>query len=344
VLFELIAKESMSKRLQNLAQLLCCSVVFAAGTVAAVEANGDGAIGARGVVGCDAAPKVVKRLIIEKPGVYENYLVDGEWGDSTLVKIVADNVTLRRCEIRNGKHNAINVAGKNVVIESCKIHHLLAGSFKDQKDAHGITGCPQQLTIRNCDIGLTSGDSIQFDPGRGPWNDVLIENCSLWTGPLAEDAGEFKKGETPGENGVDTKQRATNARSKLTIRNCLLYGWKPPGQISNMAALNLKNHIEARVENCVFRDNEICLRVRGGTGNYGGALVSIESCAAYDSFVAIRAEDQIVDLKINRFGIGDGIKRKLQSAGGGTGTGYEYTAEFKPPAVTEALKEGLGSK
>jgi hypothetical protein len=40
------------------------------------------------------------------------------------------------------------------------------------------------LVIRNCDIGLVSGDSVQFDPDRGVWDDVLVENCTLWTGPL----------------------------------------------------------------------------------------------------------------------------------------------------------------
>jgi hypothetical protein len=32
--------------------------------------------------------------------VFENILVDGQWSDRTLVKIVANDVTLRHCEIR----------------------------------------------------------------------------------------------------------------------------------------------------------------------------------------------------------------------------------------------------
>ena len=110
----------------------------------------------------------VQRLSITKPGVYENILVDGEWADGTLVKITADGVTLRNCEIRNGTHNAVTVYARDVVIESCKIHHALSGTYAEQHDAHGITGRPTNLTIRNCDIGLTSGDAIQFDPGRAP--------------------------------------------------------------------------------------------------------------------------------------------------------------------------------
>lgn len=299
------------------------------------------AIGAPENIGCRDNPQRVERLSIKTPGVYENILVDGGWGDSTLVKITADDVTLRNCEIRHGKHNAVLVTGKRVVIESCKIHHALSGTYREQRDAHGITGNPIGLTIRNCDIGLVSGDAIQFDPGRSPWDDVLVENCTLWTGPLPADAAGFKRGERPGENAIDTKQRASNPRSKLTIRNCLFHGWNQPSQISNMAALNLKNHIQAKVENCLFCDNEICFRLRGGGGDYGGATVTVENCAVFDSQVAVRAEGVIRDLKITRLGIGKGVDRKQVLAGGGIGSGYEYSGEFAPGEFEQLRQEGI---
>lgn len=296
--------------------------------------------GTQGPIGCGANPKIVKRLVIDKPGVYENYLIDGEWADSTLVKINADNVTLKNCEIRHGTHNAVTVYAKNITIESCKIHHVLSGTFNEQHDAHGITGRPQGLVIRNCDIGLTSGDSIQFDPGRGEWDNVLIEHCTLWTGPLPADAAGFKKGERPGENAVDTKQQTSHPRSKLTIRACLLRGWNQPGQIGNMAALNLKNHVQATVQNCIFRDNEICFRIRGGGGELGGAQVSIENCAVYDSAYALRLEDRPENLKVNRLGIGHGIQQKLRVAGGGSAADYR-NLDFNDAPDYEKAKEGF---
>jgi hypothetical protein len=200
------------------------------------------------------------------------------------------------------------------------------------------------LTIRNCDIGLTSGDAIQFDPGRGPWGEVQIENCTLWTGPLDADAAGFKRGERPGENAVDTKQAIANVRSQMTIRNCILAGWNQPGQISNMAALNLKNHVQVDVENCMFRDNEICFRVRGGTEEYGGALVTIKNCAVYDSQVAVRTENNIRDLKIWRLGIDPNVRQKLVSAGGGAGQGYENVGEYNAPPIEDALRNGLAPR
>jgi hypothetical protein len=314
--------------------------ICVSGLAARPAAAGD-VIGVNAPVGCVANPKVTDRLSISSPGVYENILVDGRWTASTLVKITADNVTLRHCEIRNGRHNAVLVASKNVVIESCKIHHALAGTFKEQKDAHGITGQPTKLVIRNCEIGMVSGDAIQFDPGRGPWDDVLVENCTLWTGPLEMAAAGFDRGQRPGENAIDTKQRTSNPRSRMAIRNCLFQGWKQPGQVSNLAALNLKNHVDVKIENCVFRDNEICLRLRGGDGDYGGALVSVERCAVYDSAVAFRVEDKIRDLRIRDLGIGTGVSKKLVTAGGGAGPGFEIKGEFEAPAFDEVIKSGV---
>jgi hypothetical protein len=291
-------------------------------------------VGVSGQVGTGAEPKRVKRLEITKPGVYENYLVDGEWGDINLVKIQTNDVVLRHCEIRNSTRNGVSVYAKNVVIDSCRIHHLLSGTFKDQHDAHGITGAPTKLVIRNCEIYLVSGDSVQFDPGRALWDDVLIENCTFWTGPLPEKAGGFQAGERPGENALDTKQLATNPRSKITVRNCLMYGWKQPGQIDNLAALNLKDNVEVLVEGCVLRDNEICFRLRGdgGTGR-GGALVTVRDCAVYDSAVAVRAENAIKDLKLYRLGIGSGIANKMIKAGGGYGTGFINEGEHPAPPL-----------
>src|SRR6185295_8407796 len=152
-------------------------------------------------------------------------IIDGGFKAHNLVQIKSDHVTLRNCTIRNGMRNGIEVYAKDVTIERCQVHHLLAGTFKDQYDAHGITGRPEDLVVRDCDIHHVSGDCLQFDPDRGSWNNVLIEHCSLWTGPLEADAAGFKKGERPGENAVDTKQHPKNARSKLSMRYCYAYGW-----------------------------------------------------------------------------------------------------------------------
>ena len=277
--------------------------------------------------------KKIKTLLIDKAGVYENYLVDAEWAEADAVRIKADGVTLRNCEIRNGKRDAIEVYAADVVIENCKIHHFLAGSFKQQKDAHGITGRPTRLTIRNCEIGYVSGDCLQFDPGRGKWGEVVVENCRLFAGPLPEDAGEFKKGESPGENAVDTKQVAANPRSKMTIRNCVIEGFAAGGQINNRAGLNLKNNVQVIVENCSLINNEIGMRLRGvgKSKDLGVALVSASDCVFEDCATAIRTEDGIENLQIIRPAFGEGVKQKFKYVGG-VPKGFKVVEEKSAPA------------
>lgn len=297
-------------------------------------------VGVQGAVGCRENPRKVERLEITKSGVYENYLVDSNWAGGNRVKITADDVTLRHCEIRNATGNGVGVFGKNVVIESCKIHHLLASTFKDQHDAHGITGRWNRVVIRNCEISHVSGDCIQFDPDRKSTGDVLIEDCTLWTGPLPADAAGFKKGERPGENAVDTKAVPQGPRSTLTLRNCYLHGFKQPAQISNCAALNLKENVHAVIHNCVFQDNEISLRLRG-PGSRGGALVEIKDCAIYDSQVGVRMEDKIRDLKISGLRFGPGVARKYHVVGGGNLPGYDNQGEQEAPPLEQLLKTGF---
>lgn len=297
-------------------------------------------IGTINPVGVTRAPKRVKRLRIDTPGVYENILVDGEWSDERLVRITANGVVLRNCEIRNSTRNAIEVYADDVLIENCHIHHVVRGTFDHPVDAHGITGRPTRLVVRNCDIHHISGDALQFDPDRGAWDDVLIENCTLWTGPLEQNAAGFRKGERPGENAVDTKCNPANPRSRLVIRNCLFYGWKD-GHIENQAALNLKEQIDAIVENCVFRDNEICFRLRGDTGR-GNANVRIHRCAIYSSAIGIRTEDRLGNLRIDGLGFGNRVDRKMHIDKGILGPGYETRNEFTaPPEIETLLKDGV---
>ena len=298
------------------------------------------AIGAGRDVGCLANPREVERLEIIKPGTYENFLVDSRWAGGNRVKITADDVVLRHCEIRNATGNGIGVFGKNVLIENCRIHHLLNGTFAEQTDAHGITGHPRKLVVRNCLIEYVSGDCMQFDPDRNPWDEVLVENCTLRTGPLAADAAGFKAGERPGENGFDSKTPSQGPRPNITFRRCVFEGWQQPGQISNLAALNLKENVHAVVEDCVFRHHENCFRVRG-PGARGGALVEIRRCALFDSTVGVRMEDKLENLAIDGLAIGPGVRTPIHQDGRGPWPGFRNENSRPAPEFETLLRSGF---
>jgi hypothetical protein len=313
--------------------LIALQALFLAATFAAAAPE---LASTHGTAGTLANPKLVHRLEITKPGVYENFLVDAQGKAGNIVKITADNVTLRNCEIFNGSGNGIGVFGTRVVIENCRIHHLLNGTFKEQNDAHGITGRWGDVTIRNCDISHTSGDCIQFDPDRASLGSLTIENCHLWTGPLAANAGGFAAGERPGENAVDTKTRPDGERCKLTIRRCYMHGWNQPAQISTIAALNIKEHVEAEITQCVFSDNQVAFRLRG-PGGRGNALVTIKDCAVYDTQVAVRAEDKIENLKISGLAFGQGRKSRLEKHNGKELPGFINEGEHEAPPISDLI-------
>ena len=297
------------------------------------------AIGVRGKIGPQGKPKRVQRLQIRKSGVYENYLVDGKFAGGNRVKITANNVTVRHCEIRNCSGNGIGVFGKNVLIENCRIHHMLAGTFKKQRDAHGIAGRWNNVTIRNCEIYYVSGDCIQFDPDRRSSGKVVIDNCSLWTGPLPSDTVGFRKGQRPGENAFDSKTPKRGPRCQLVMRRCVLKGWRQPGQISLVAALNIKENVDAKVEQCLFIDNQVCFRLRGPTRR-GAAKVTIKQCAIFDSRIGLRVEDKLRDLKVSKLGFNGKVRRKYHFVGRGPFPGYENKDETKVDSYEKLLKQG----
>ena len=119
----------------------------------------------------------------------------------------------------------------------------------------------------------------------------------------------------PGENALDTKQNNKHSRSKMIFRNTVCYGWKQPGQIRMMAALNIKNKVQVQVENCIFFDNEVCLRLRG-PGGYEGSWVTVENCLFYDSKYAVRAEDSIEKMKLINSGYGGNVGDRYRAVSG----------------------------
>jgi hypothetical protein len=89
--------------------------------------------GLTGPAGAGPNAKRVQTLRITEPGVYENILVDGEWIQQDLVRILADNVVLRNCTIRYGQRDGIEVYGRNVRIENC--HSPPLNQTLEQKDS-----------------------------------------------------------------------------------------------------------------------------------------------------------------------------------------------------------------
>lgn len=273
----------------------------------------------------------------------ENLIIDHKKESGDCVELSrAENCVLKNLIIRNGTSDGIDLnKAHNVTIDGCTIYHFLKGSFSQQEDAHGIVaGDTRGITIKNTIIYQVSGDSFQTDPDRDTDtpNDILIDGCHFWTGPLQKDFNSgWRAGNVPGENAIDTKMVKENweqvDRMKITIRNTVAYGWKD-GNISNMAAFNMKEKIEAVFENVRVWDCEIAFRLRGTRGN---ANVTIKNAVVYNCERVFRCEDNVSDLKLYNSTLGSGLKEFFKLVSGKDQKGWElYNNAFYKTLPAEA--------
>ena len=119
-------------------------------------------------------------------------------------------------------------------------------------------------------------------------------------------------------------------RSRITFRNCLLKGWGH-GAIGNGAALNLKEKVQAVVDNCVLVENDIGFRCRGTRGS---AWVTARNCTAYQTSRVFRLEYEVQNVKIFHLALGEGIGRVHDNVPG-PGAGFEEHGTRKAPALAK---------
>jgi len=273
--------------------------------------------------GSGEAP-VIRRLTTRGDYIiFERLIVDHnkESGDAVRTR-GAKHCVLRNMIIRNGLADGIDMADADgSLIDSCLIHHFMAGSFTEQADAHGIVATDTQgLIIRDTEVHHVTGDSFQADPGRSPEisDNILIENCHFWTSPLEEDFNDrWFAGQTPGENAIDTKVAKTEwesaKRMRITVRNIRAHGWINDGYIGNRAAFNMKEKIEAVFDGVTVYNCEIAFRLRGSRGN---ANNTITNALIHDCEKAVRAENGLSRLKIHNSTFGDNIDIDFQITNG----------------------------
>ena len=111
----------------------------------------------------------------------------------------------------------------------------------------------------------------------------------------------------PGENAIDTKVGTGLPRPSLTIRDSEFFGFSG-GLIANMAALNLKENVDAIVDRVTIHGSEIAFRVRGP------ANVRVQNAVVHSTTVAVRYEDNIQGLRIWNSTFGNGIARAFVPA------------------------------
>ena len=243
--------------------------------------------------------------------VVDGLVLDGDYGADDTVRVTSAGnfLELRNTEVRRSSRDLIDMGSpEGVVIEGCLLHHALnpAGG---RSDAHGVVGASvRNLTIRDSEIHTFSGDGVQFDPDRTApgWDAVTVERTKIWLAPLPVAENGFAAGVVPGENAIDTKQAATNVRSRLVLRDVVASGFR--GGITNMAAFNLKEHVDVTLDGITVFDSEIAFRLRGP------ARVLVKNAVVHGVLTAFRYEDNIQDLRIWNSTVGLNATRVFQAA------------------------------
>ena len=244
-------------------------------------------------------------------------VVDGQYGpyDAVLVDSAATSLILQYLEVKRSSKDCIDIrATANVVVEQSLIHHCL-NAANGRTDAHGIVaGAVRNLVVRDTRIHSFSGDAIQLDPGRTApgWNLITIDRCKFWLEPLPTAENGFPVGTVPGENALDTKTLGTAPRAKVIVRQTEAWGFRG-GLISNMAAFNVKENVDATFDGVTVSRSEIAFRLRGPGAN-GGAWARVQNAVVYDVGTAVRYEDNIERVQVWNSTFGSAIPRFFRAA------------------------------
>ncbi len=255
--------------------------------------------------------------------VIDGLVFDGQYAANDAVRVTSggDRLVFRNSEVRRSGRDCVDmVAPDDVLFERSLIHRCLWWDGVARQDAHGIVaGAARGLTIRDVEIHTFSGDAIQLDPGRSlpGWDDVLIEDSRFWLAPLAAPENGFAKGVVPGENAIDTKTNPDAPRASMVIRNTVASGFRD-GFISNMAAFNLKEHVDVTLDGVTVSDSQVAFRLRG-PGEHGGAWARLRNVVVHDVATAIRYEDAIEHVEVSHMTFGSGVSRAFQRVNSGWG-------------------------
>ena len=244
-------------------------------------------------------------------------VVDGQYGpyDAVLVDSAATALVLQYLEVKRSSKDCIDLrAPVNVVIERSVIHRCL-NATNGRTDAHGIVaGAVRNLVVRDTKIHTFSGDAIQLDPGRTApgWDRITIDRCQFWLEPLLTAENGFPAGTVPGENALDTKTLGTAPRATVIVRQTEAWGFRG-GLISNMAAFNIKENVDATFDGVTVSRSEIAFRLRG-PGPSGGAWARVQNAVVYDVGTAVRYEDNIERVQVWNTTLGSAIPRFFRAA------------------------------
>ena len=194
------------------------------------------------------------------------------------------------------------------------IHHCL-NAANGRTDAHGIVaGAVRNLVVRDTKIHTFSGDAIQLDPdrGRARLGPDHHRSVPVLAGTAAQRRKRISGRHRAGENALDTKTLATAPRATVIVRQTEAWGFRG-GLLTNMAAFNIKENVDATFDGVTVSRSEIAFRLRG-PGPNGGAWARVQNAVVYDVGTGVRYEDNIERVQVWNTTFGSAIPRFFRAA------------------------------
>lgn len=282
------------------------------GTYGAIRTRTDGADGAPITVLSEEPRQAVVQaggttLEVEHSfHTFEGLVFDSTFAADDGVVGGASNLEFIDVEIMNAGQDCVDLRDStDILFDSSAIHHCVRQFDPDNNpDAHGITGDSVfNLTVRDSEIYLVTGDAVQLSPGRAPWDNVLVERTTMWSGPLDVSINGWEEGDPIGENAFDTKVgeelNGRGAPPQATFRDVVAYGWR--NSISNQGAFTIKEEVEFVLDRATIFDCEIGGRLRAP------AQVRWQNVVMYDLDLGFRLEEGLAGASIFNTTVGGQI-------------------------------------
>jgi len=246
--------------------------------------------------------------------IFEGLVFDSTFAADDGVVGGGSNIEFIDVEIMNAGQDCVDLRdSRDILFDSSVIHHCVRQFDPDNNpDAHGITGDSVfDLTVRDSEIYMVTGDAVQLSPSRAAWDNVLVERTTMWSGPLDISVNGWEQGDPIGENAFDSKVgdelNGDGARPKATFRDVVAHGWR--NSISNQGAFTIKEEVDFVLDRATIYDCEIGGRLRAP------AQVRWQNVVMYDLDLGFRLEEGLSAPLIYNTTLGGQISTLLDDDG-----------------------------
>lgn len=237
----------------------------------------------------------------------QGVVFDGAYGPlSTVHTHGGHHSEWHQVEIRRSGGHCMDLSDvATVLIEDSRIHHCVSV----KADAHGIAGgSVYDLTVRDTEVYLVTNAaiSVSTEDEELPWDRLVVQGCTLYSGPLDETVGRLLSGAVIGHRGISINSAVGSP--SVVIRDTTVWGFN---EGENAAGIVLKDGVDAWVDRVTLFDLKVGFRLRGPNTE-----IRIQNALVYDARTAVRLEENLGTPAIYHMTVGPDVTRAFEDVAG----------------------------